>query len=206
MSELIDLMEGCTKFFHQYRTDGFENVKKKLAKEIAEELEVDPVYVQHRSRRKKTFFSYEGTDASSCNTDEIFTRDVFFTLVDTILSTIKDRFEQLKIHNDMRNFLYYIKNLSKREALLKHCIHLQENLKVEESSDINGLELCEELLHFQHLVNQNSVSPMEVLRFISDKKLQDVFPNIWISTRIMLTIPVTVASSERSSRKLKLRK
>jgi hypothetical protein len=30
MSELIDLMEGCTYFFHQYRTDGFENVKQKL--------------------------------------------------------------------------------------------------------------------------------------------------------------------------------
>jgi hypothetical protein len=28
MSEVIDLMEGCTKVFHQYRTDGFENVKK----------------------------------------------------------------------------------------------------------------------------------------------------------------------------------
>jgi hypothetical protein len=30
MLELIDLMECCTKFCHQYRTDGFENVNKKL--------------------------------------------------------------------------------------------------------------------------------------------------------------------------------
>jgi hypothetical protein len=29
---------------------------KKIAKEIAKELEVDPVFVQHRSRQKKTFF------------------------------------------------------------------------------------------------------------------------------------------------------
>jgi hypothetical protein len=147
-------MKGCTKFFHQYRTDGFENVKK-IAKEIAEELEVDPVFVQHRSKRKKTFFSYEGTDASSYNPEEIFARDAFFPLVDTILSSIKDCFEQLKIHNDMWNFLYNIKNLTKHEDLLKHCMRLQENLKVEESSDINGLELCEELLRFQYLVNQN---------------------------------------------------
>jgi hypothetical protein len=96
----------------------------------------------------------------------------------------------------MWNFLYNIKNLPKREDL-KHCMHLQENPKVEESSDINGLELCEELLHFQYLVNQNSVLPMEVLRFISDKKLQDVFPNIWISLNIKLTTPVTDASSQR---------
>jgi hypothetical protein len=82
-------------------------------------------------------------------------------------------------------------------------MHLQENQKVEESSDINGLELCQELLHFQYFINQNSVSPMEMLRFISDKKLQAVFPNILISLHIMLTIPVTVASSERSFSKFK---
>jgi hypothetical protein len=191
------------KIFHQYRTDGFENIKK-IAKQIAEQLEVDPVFVQHRSRRKKTFFSYEGTDASSYNPKEIFTRDVFFPLVDTILSTIKNRFEQLKIHNNMWNFLYNIKKLPKCEDLLKHCMHLQENLKVEESTDINGLELCEELLHFQYLVNQNPVSPIGVLRIISDKKLQDIFHNIRIYMHFMLTIPVGVASSERSFSKFKL--
>jgi hypothetical protein len=159
---LIDVMEGCTKFFHQYRTDGFKNVRK-IAKETAEQLEVDPVFVQHQSRWKKIFFSYEGTDASSYNPEEIFTRDVFFPLVDTISSAIKDCFEQLKIHNDMWNLLDNIKNLPLREDLLKHCMHMQENLKFVESADVNGLELCEELLHFQYLVYQNSVSPMKVL-------------------------------------------
>jgi hypothetical protein len=50
----------------------------------------------------------------------------------------------------MWNFLHNIKNFPKREDLLKHCMHLQEILKDEESSDTNGLELCEELLHFQY--------------------------------------------------------
>jgi hypothetical protein len=133
MSELIGLMEGCTKCFHQYRTDGFQNVKK-ITKEIAKQLEVDPVFVQHLSSRKKNVFSYEGTAASSYNPGEVFTSDIFLPLVDTVLCTIEDRFEQLKIHNDMLNFLCNIKNLPKREDL-KHCMHLQENLKVEESSD-----------------------------------------------------------------------
>lgn len=35
-------------------------------------------------------------------------------------------------------------------------------------------------------------------------KLVDVFPYTWISLRILLTIPVTVASGERSFSKLKL--
>jgi hypothetical protein len=94
---------------------------KKIAKEIAEQLEVNPVFVQHRSRWKKTFFSYEGTDASSYNPEDIFTRDVFFPL-DTVLSTIKDWFEQLKIHDYMWNFLYNIKSLPSMKILATACI------------------------------------------------------------------------------------
>jgi hypothetical protein len=116
---------------------------KKMQKELLNNLKLI-LFLFNIDRRKKTFFSYEGTVASIYNPEEIFPRDVFFPLAGTILSAIKDRFEQLKFHSDMWNFLYNIENLPKREDLLKHCMILQENLKVEESSDINCLELCGE--------------------------------------------------------------
>jgi hypothetical protein len=34
--------------------------------------------------------------------------------------------------------------------------------------------------------------------------MQDLYPNTWIAMRILLTIPVTVASGERSFSKMKL--
>lgn len=43
---------------------------------------------------------------------------------------------------------------------------------------------------------------IEVLQFIKD--LQNPFPNATVSYRILLTIPITVASAERSFSKLKL--
>ncbi|KAI8523432.1 hypothetical protein RHMOL_Rhmol13G0073100 [Rhododendron molle] len=43
--------------------------------------------------------------------------------------------------------------------------------------------------------------PIEVLNYL--KHMEDCFPNSWIAYRILLTIPVTVASGERSFSKLK---
>jgi hypothetical protein len=47
------------------------------------------------------------------------------------------------------------------------------------------------------------MGPVEVLNFL---KRHDCFPNASIAYRVLLTIPVTVASAERSFSKLKLLK
>lgn len=47
-------------------------------------------------------------------------------------------------------------------------------------------------------------SPLNILQHIFDYELQDIFPNLWIALRLLLTLPVTVASGERSFSKLKL--
>ncbi|KAF0742359.1 zinc finger MYM-type protein 1-like, partial [Aphis craccivora] len=43
-----------------------------------------------------------------------------------------------------------------------------------------------------------------VLQYILDTDTKEIFSNVWIALRILLTIPVTVASGERSFSKLKL--
>ena len=47
------------------------------------------------------------------------------------------------------------------------------------------------------------MSPLEILEFV---KVADCYPNVSIAYRILLTMPVTVASTERSFSKLKLLK
>ena len=42
------------------------------------------------------------------------------------------------------------------------------------------------------------------MQFMHENRLLDIFPNVSITLRIMLTIPVTVASGERSVSTLKL--
>lgn len=50
---------------------------------------------------------------------------------------------------------------------------------------------------------KNMIAP-ELLTFLCQKNLQELYPNLWVGLRIAITLPVTVASAERSFSKLKL--
>lgn len=55
-------------------------------------------------------------------------------------------------------------------------------------------------------LNLESATPVDLLKCIQDYSLSDVYPNIQVALRNYLTLPVTVASCERSFSKLKLTK
>lgn len=91
------------------------------------------------------------------------------------------------------------------KELLKHCndlqIHLTDNVLNE--SDISGPELYEEIISLRiHLkLDYNS---HDVLNYIHTNGLSSFFPNMCIALRIYLTMPVSVATGERSFSKLKI--
>ena len=59
------------------------------------------------------------------------------------------------------------------------------------------------LVHKAHF-GKPELKPLELLNLLTDYKLCEIFPNVCVSFRILLTIPATVASAERSFSKLKL--
>ena len=68
-------------------------------------------------------------------------------------------------------------------------------------SDIDSLDLFSELKVLKEVLQINENSLINVLNYI--KRLES-FPNTCIAFRILLNIPVTVASAESSFSKLKL--
>lgn len=72
------------------------------------------------------------------------------------------------------------------------------------SSDINAINLFDELKNLSTVLPDNVSSPLEVLRYILAMRLHECFPNVSTALRVLLTVPVTVASGERSFSKLKL--
>ncbi|XP_025203083.1 uncharacterized protein LOC112600137 [Melanaphis sacchari] len=70
-----------------------------------------------------------------------------------------------------------------------------------DSADINGLEMADELRVIIPMVESN-LSPIELLKFVIN--IGSFAPNLSIALRILLALPVTVASGERSFSKLKL--
>ena len=96
-------------------------------------------------------------------------------------------------------------------ALRTQCLNLQTLLSSQTecetaSSDIDGLALFDELktLYNISIIPEDIDSLVELLRFLHVNCLHEVFPNVSVALRVVLTIPVTVASGERSFSKLKL--
>jgi hypothetical protein len=116
---------------------------------------------------------------------------------------METRFKQLESYKDDFGFLFRIRKLTKMadSDLLKHCMDLQNRLTDRDSKDIDALDLYAELLIFRSLVYENQTL-LEALSIV--KNSNGSFPNISVALRILLTIPVTSASAERSFSKLKI--
>lgn len=75
---------------------------------------------------------------------------------------------------------------------------IHNHLKDGSDSDIDGVESCTEIQNIKQLLIWwlDISSPLNILQYIFDYELQIVFPNISVALRLLLTIPVTIASCE----------
>ena len=80
------------------------------------------------------------------------------------------------------------------DSLQKYCFKLESFLKHYVYYDIDGLDLFSELKVLKEILQIKDYTPIDILNYI---KRLDSFPNTCIAYRILLTIPVTVASAKR---------
>lgn len=212
--ESTKCLESLKKHFQTCRTDDFFKQLLVDAGELAGELEIEAKFVSEfkaRPRKKTRQFLYEGGDEPILNPKQKFKVEIFFVVLDTIIQSLKERFELLRVHADYFSFLYDISLLttSNESDLLKHCMDLHTYLSDNNglNGDINGLELKDELVSFMALIGSNqheTNTPLNSLKYITEINLENTFPNLVISLRILLTLPISVASGERSFSKLKI--
>lgn len=102
-------------------------------------------------------------------------------------------------------FLYDVHSLqnSTTNEVWEHCLNLEQALQHGNSKDIDAVDLLSELKAISRRVARRT-SPHDLLNFIFKNNLADSVPNTVIALRILLTLPVSVASGERSFSKLKL--
>ncbi|KAG0724329.1 Zinc finger MYM-type protein 1 [Chionoecetes opilio] len=89
------------------------------------------------------------------------------------------------------------------EALSNQCDEFCSTLSTEDEKDIDGKELALEISNLPSLPSDD-MTALQLLSYIHKKQLKELYPNLWIALRIVCTLPVTVASAERSFSKLKL--
>uniref|UniRef100_A0A8C3HBI5 TTF-type domain-containing protein n=1 Tax=Chrysemys picta bellii TaxID=8478 RepID=A0A8C3HBI5_CHRPI len=209
ISEAKMILNKTLEYLKKYHSDeGFEETVKE-ATTIAEDLDFEPTFAPQqfiRPRKKTRQFCYEAHDDPILDPHEWFRVECFYCILDVAITSTEERFCQLHGHCETFEFLYdigNIKNQFSKEDLMKQCQDLHLALSTDNAADIDAVELYDELIALSELISPKT-SPLKVLEFIARN---DFFsPNTAIALRILLTLPVSVASDERSFSKLKLLK
>lgn len=216
LQKAVSHLEKTQEFLITARSD--LEFKKMLvdANEVAEEVGIEPAFEKDmvRIRKKKKMFDYESRDESSNTSNdptESFKIHFYFAVLDTTINAIEERFSQLNNASGIFGFLYNIPDLKEKTTteVKLLCKNLENALKIEKNDglcecDIDAVGLCSELRAISHQLQKTVSNPEEVLNYIYQHNLENGFPNICVALRILLTLPLSVASAERSFSKLKL--
>jgi len=150
--------------------------------------------------------------------------------MDQAIASFGQRFSQLSDYHQRFSFLFHIRDfrlkpvashasddlaaqddyLQRMQDLKNSCMNLEILLSKNDLStdtterDIDGLILYDELKTLSNIIPDTCIFPLDVLRYLHSYGLQETLPTVVIALRILLTIPVTVASGERSFSRLKL--
>ncbi|CAH9137917.1 unnamed protein product, partial [Cuscuta epithymum] len=197
-------IQGVMIFFEKFRNEGFLS-SMNIAKDIACEMNVEPIFpIRRRVTRKKQFDENEN-EIELLTAEESFRVNYLLMVVDMEISSLNNRFEQLKIFDGIFGFLYNSEKLKSLNAneLRECCMNFAKTFSHDDLNDVDLDDFFSELKVLQMTLPDASMSAMEILEFV---KAADCYPNVSIAYRILLTAPVTVASAERSFSKLKLLK
>lgn len=194
-------IKGTVNYFQSYRNTGFAD-SVVAATEIALEMGVEASFpVKRVSARKKQF------DETECNeailqAEKNFEAFYFLVMVDMAISSLESRFEELQSFNEKFRFLINSTSLKALDGakLREHCIKFAETFSSGGSSDVNANDMISELAVMQSTLPDKPMSAMEIFEFVTEA---DCYPNISIAYRILFTMPVTVASAERTFFKAK---
>lgn len=203
----LDALNDLNKFLNDYRSDDSFKEIVESSKLVAKEIDAECVFFSKRPlrRRKKTKqFDYEHEDEIIENPEISFKVNFFLRIIDQSLASLQERFTLLKEHMNSFQFLYMLSTSQNKETLLRSCKQLQQKLTHENQTDIDAEDLCEEILHCLPSISNFKNDIYQIIQYIYENDLTTVYPNFTISLRILLTLPVSVASAERSFSKLKI--
>ncbi|XP_022874211.1 zinc finger MYM-type protein 1-like [Olea europaea var. sylvestris] len=203
IDEAIKLLEALILFLENYRESEFANAMDE-AKQIAVEMGIEVVFREKCNIRRKMQFDESGSEEVTLSAEESFRVDYFLFIIDQARSSLQTQFEQFKHYEETFGFLFNSKRLMSMDvnSLLKSCKNLEQFLSHNGHSEIIDDDLCTELLVLKCYLPGETKKAIDVLNYL--KKMNGCFPNAYIPYKILLTIPVTVASVERSFSKLKL--
>ncbi|XP_065651249.1 uncharacterized protein LOC136079439 [Hydra vulgaris] len=132
--------------------------------------------------------------------EDKFKQYCFYKLIDIVKDSLQERFESYNSLNEIFGFLFDNKKLKTMNTneFNANCTNLVKHLE----GDIEEVEFKNELSILKYILEDN-YTIIQNFQFILERNLEELYSNVCIVYRIILTIPITVAHCERSFSKLK---
>ncbi|XP_076044692.1 uncharacterized protein LOC143027307 [Oratosquilla oratoria] len=166
-------------------------------------MNVEAALKQKRFRTTKRQFSYEASDEPITDALKKMEFSFFNVVVDVAIESLRERTGMMSDVAKKFSVLMNFPDLPASE-LEKQAKDLCNTLTSGDQADLNYDELIVEMQSFPKLWPKQNMTTLDLLVFLEEKGLKEIYPNMWVALRIAVTIPVTVASAERNFSKLKL--
>ncbi|PWA64700.1 zinc finger MYM-type protein 1 [Artemisia annua] len=164
IDDAMKKIEDLVSFFKTYRETRFSKALES-AKEIAIEMNIDPVFVRKREIIRKRYFDENQNDVSSSvpqSLEESFKTNYFLAVVDQAIVSLNSRFEQYQEYEKTFGFLFTsdkLRSLGDND-LKSCCLRLEAALKHDEVYDIDGIDLYVELKLLVHSMPKEKMGPV----------------------------------------------
>ena len=207
VDKAIILISSACSWIQEFRQKGFSQVLHE-AREIAnlmnslcEFITVATEFEQHRVRVKRRLEGENTTHSLIADPEQHHKVEVFLTMVDKFALSLSSQFEQLKKCSNDFDLLLNLTTLNQCEvndysgrAMKEKCNHLATCL----CDVVDANDLYAEIVCFINLPNKSELnSAISTLRYFIKYQLLDTFPNLFTCTKILTTVPVSVAAGER---------
>ena len=187
--EVVNL-ESCMRQLNEADEKWHEIIEE--ATEIANAAKIDPKLTEKRA-------NVSLTDTQRL---AVFKETVWDKILAEVKKAFSKRFQSVNNITSFFSFLWSYKRMTEGE-LKRQCSAFAQFY-----TDVDQEELADELKSLKRMHEANfgelPLPPLKLLNKIVKMGFDQLFPYITISLRIFLTLPVTVASAERSFSKLKL--
>ena len=173
------------------------------AKALASVWKIAPHFTVARKRRTKKFFDELSSDQRLQDPEMAFKVHVFYNIVDTAASQLQSRFVGQRLVTELFSFLFPSSLLQLSDADLELAA---AKLQQKYFEDI-GPNFVSELRSFRCsfcVELQTMKTVLDILKLLVDSHIMSSVPELATACVLFVTLPVTVASAERSFSKLKL--
>ena len=180
---------------------------------LALKVGISVSFAEKRKKKVKKFYDEIAHDEPIEDLEKKFRVEIFSRIIDTVTQRLQERFKGQQFVAKTFNFLLP-KNLIKSsdndvKIAAKNFMSIYKTDFSADDNEYAHADLCEEILSFKNvfkeeLTNNEFQSISDVLKYIQECELTSSYSNLVLAIIIFMTLPVTVASAERSFSKLKL--